>query len=309
MRLRVDGVVDMPANAWLGGKDSRHRRSGRYLSFMFSPVLSLRSLSVSVPAGRAVYFISDVHLGYGDPAVDRAREDLLLNVMHRLLVDVGHLFIVGDLFDVWFDYKKVIPRTHLRTLHALQTLRNADIPITYLMGNHDFGHDSYFREELGIAIDGGDVVASIGSKRFYISHGDGKAHNDTGYLILRSVLRNRAAQAVYRWLHPNLGITLASRTSEGSRDYTSDKDYGSVDGLKDFGALKLHEGFDVVVMGHRHQPVFAPLKGGLYVNLGHWLGSEPTFGRYDPLRGEMGLFLARPFAESGALIPYGSDRA
>lgn len=275
---------------------------------MFSPVLSLRPLSVSVPAGRAVYFVSDVHLGYGDPTVDRAREDLFLNVLHRLLVDVGHLFIVGDLFDVWFDYKKVIPRTHLRTLHTLQTLRNADIPITYLMGNHDFGHDSYFRDELGIAIDGGDVDATIGDKRFYISHGDGKAHNDTGYLILRSVLRNRAAQAVYRWLHPNLGITLASRTSEGSRDHTSDKDYGSIDGLKDFGAVKLQEGYDVVVMGHRHQPVFAPVPDGLYVNLGHWLGSEPTFGRFDPVRGEMGLFLARPFAESGALIPYGSDR-
>ncbi len=301
----------MPANAWLGGKDSRPRRFGRYLSLMFSPVLSLRSLSVSVPAGRAVYFVSDVHLGYGARIVDRAREDLLLNVMHRLLVDVGHLFIVGDLFDVWFDYKRVIPRTHLRTLHALQTLRNAGVPITYLMGNHDFGHHSYFSDELGIAVDGGDIDATIGEKRFYISHGDGKAHNDMGYLILRSVLRNRAAQTVYRWLHPNLGITLASRTSEGSRDYTSDKDYGSIDGLKDFGMKKLREGgYDVVVMGHRHQPVFAPCEDGrLYVNLGHWLGSEPTFGRYDPLGGEMGLFLARPFAESGALIPYESDRA
>ncbi|MDZ4745013.1 MAG: UDP-2,3-diacylglucosamine diphosphatase [bacterium] len=304
MRLRVDGVVDMPANAWLGGKDSRHRHSGRYLSFMFSPVLSLRSLSVDVPAGRAVYFISDVHLGYGDRAEDRAREDLLVNLMHRLVVDVAHLFIVGDLFDVWFDYKKVIPRTHVRTLSALQALRQAEIPVTYLMGNHDFGHHTYFRDELGIAIDDGDIDATIGNKRFYISHGDGKAHNDGGYLVLRSVLRSRAAQAVYRWMHPNLGISLASRTSEGSRDYTSEKDYGSVDGLKNFGIAKLGEGYDVVVMGHRHQPVFEPVKHGLYVNLGHWLGSEPTFGRYDPLRGGMGLFLTHPFAESGALIPY-----
>jgi len=190
----------------------------------------------------------------------------------------------------------------------LKSFRDADMPVTYLMGNHDFGHHTFFRDELGIPIDEGDVDAHIGEKRFYISHGDGKAHNDTGYLVLRSVLRNRAAQAVYRWLHPNLGISLASRTSEGSRDYTADKDYGSVDGLRDFGAQKLREGFDVVVMGHRHQPVFAPVDEGLYVNLGHWIGSEPTFGRFDPVGGEMGLFLAHPFAESGTLIPYGSDQ-
>lgn len=271
---------------------------------MFSPVLSLRSISISVPAGRSVYFVSDVHLGYGDRAQDRAREELLLQVLRRMASDIGHLFIVGDLFDVWFDYKKVIPRTHIRTLSALHDLQEAGVQITYLMGNHDFGHHSYFRDELGIAIDSGDVEATIGDKRFYISHGDGKAHNDNGYLLLRSVLRSRTAQTVYRWLHPNLGISLASRTSEGSRDYTTERDYGHVDGLKNFGSVKLRDGYDIVVMGHRHQPVFEHVDHGLYVNLGHWLGSDPTFGRFDPVRGEMGLFMARPFADSGALIPY-----
>lgn len=278
---------------WEQRKDSRPQDSRRYLSVMFSPVVSLRTLKVAVPDGREVVFLSDVHLGYGTAEQNKRREDQLLSVLESIQATCCHLFIVGDLFDYWFDYRRVVPRQFVRTLASLHRLRAQGMPITYLMGNHDFGHYTYFRDELGIEVEAGDLDVDLGGIRCYVSHGDGKAANDTGYLILRSVLRNRLAQALYRWIHPDLGIALASGTSHGSRDYTSDKDYGPTDGLRLFAEQRLQEGYHIVVMGHRHHATHEQMHGGHYVNLGHWLGTDPTYAVYRPSHG---IHLVRPDA-------------
>ncbi len=248
---------------------------------MFSPVVSLRQLRVEVASTQRVVFLSDVHLGLGSAADNRIREDALIALLRGLPGNTAHLFIVGDLFDYWFDYRHVVPRKHVRTLAALAELLDNHVPITYLMGNHDFGHHTYFKEELGIEVERGDLDVMIADKRFYISHGDGKAANDKGYLLLRAVLRNRMAQRMYRWLHPDLGIGLASRTSHGSRAYTDARDYG-LDGLKHFAEARIAEGYDVVVMGHRHRATVVHIQQGLYINLGDWLGSTITYGEYAP---------------------------
>lgn len=237
--------------------------------------------SITVPPNRRVYFISDVHLGYGSRAEDRERERFLVALLERLAVDAEHLFIVGDLFDAWFDYRHVIPNGHVRTLATLASMRESGLPITYLMGNHDFAHYRYFRDYLDIPIVDTDVEVTINGTRFYLAHGDGKAFNDKGYLVLRSVLRNRLAQTLYRLVHPDVGIWLASRTSHGSRDYTSARDFGAEDGLRAFAIHTLASGYDVVVMGHRHRVHVEDVAGGQYVNLGHWLCAEPTFGLFE----------------------------
>lgn len=262
---------------------------------MLQTVVSITSLEVDVRRGPEVYFISDVHLGFGRAEQDKERERLLLRLLERIGRDGAHLFIVGDLFDYWFDYRTVVPRRHVRTLAALHDLHDAGLPMTYLMGNHDFGHYTYFRDELGQDVVAGDVETTIGTTRFYISHGDGKAYNDTGYLVLRSVLRNGFAQWVYRKLHPDIGIGLAAGTSEGSREYTERKEYGGADGIRDFAVAKLAEGFDVVVMGHRHVATEERTPNGLYVNLGHWLGPEPTFGIFTTASSTMRLLAVRSF--------------
>ncbi len=252
---------------------------------MLNPVVSVRSLSLDVPDGKVVTFISDVHLGLGDRATDQRREQHLVSLLRSAATRSAHIVIVGDLFDLWFDYSSVIPRWHVRTLAALAECRDAGVPISYLIGNHDFGHHTYFRDELGIKVDLGDVDLTIGSTRLYISHGDGKAHNDTGYLMLRGILRNRVAQLLYRWIHPDLGIGLASATSRTSRDHTSAKDYGPHDGLRDFAAQQTARGYDYVVMGHRHRATVETVGSGTYINLGHWLGEQATYGEYDPRSG------------------------
>ena len=115
------------------------------------------------------------------------------------------------------------------------------------------------------------IERTIEGKKFYIHHGDGLAYNDTGYRILKKILRNRVAQFLYKWIHPDIGLWLAKSSSSKSRDYTSQKDYSEKDGLKDEAFKKISEGFDFVIMGHRHRPFFQKDEKGVYVNLGDWM--------------------------------------
>ena len=232
------------------------------------------------------YFISDCHLGYGnDRDADRERERRLLAVLERIETEAMSgeaisLYIVGDLFDSWFEYRQVIPRRHIRVLAALAKIREL-IPVEYLMGNHDFGHRNYFQRELNIPIHSGDLEPVLFGKKFYIAHGDGKALNDTGYIILRSILRNKFLLWCYSWLHPDIGVTIAEKMSGSSRAYTDQRDVlQQQDGLRIFAEKKITEGFDYVVMGHRHKPEITPIGNGFYINLGDWL-KHFSYGVFD----------------------------
>jgi UDP-2,3-diacylglucosamine hydrolase len=233
------------------------------------------------------YFISDCHLGYGsDRDADRARERRLLVVLEKIVDEAksgnaAGLFIVGDLFDSWFEYRQVIPKRHVRTIAMLAKIREY-IPVEYLMGNHDFGHKDYFEKELNIPIHSGDIEKVLNGKRLYIAHGDGKALNDTGYIILRSILRNKFLLWCYSWIHPDIGIWIAERMSGGSRAYTDNRDaLQKQDGLRIYAGKKIAEGFDYVIMGHRHKAEMIDIEGkGTYINLGDWLKSY-TYGVFD----------------------------
>lgn len=227
-----------------------------------------------------IYFVSDLHLGLGSRTEDKARERDFLRFLRAIRSDCETLFILGDLFDYWFEYNTVIPKFHIRTLAELALMRDEGISIYYIMGNHDFGHKNYFEEELDIPIYKNDLEITLHGKRFYLAHGDGKAYNDTGYLILRSILRNPFCQWLYKWIHPDIGIPLASSSSHASRDYTGEKNYGKRDGLRDFAEKRIEAGADFVLMGHRHKPHIEKMGAGFYVNLGDLL-SNRTLGIFD----------------------------
>lgn len=231
-----------------------------------------------------VYFISDVHLGLGTLAESREREHLLLRFLDVCQRDANTLVIVGDLFDYWFEYTTVIPRPFFRVLSKLEQMRQSGVTIEYLMGNHDFGHQTFFEEELQIPIHKNDIERVYYGKKFYLAHGDGKVLNDTGYLLLRPVLRNRMSIKLFQWLHPDIGIRLASGTSTTSRAHTDKRPVGNRDGLAEFAQQKIGEGFDYVVMGHVHSPLVRDFTldghSGTYLNLGEWLRHK-TFARFD----------------------------
>jgi len=218
-----------------------------------------------------VYFFSDVHLGLGSREQDRLKEDRVLEFLAMVGKDADELYIVGDLFDAWIEYKSVIPKGHHRLFTKLEELTRKGITVHFLVGNHDFWIRDFFTTELGIKTYLHPIETIIDGKRFYIHHGDGLALNDTGYLILKKVLRNPVAIFLYRWVHPDIGYGLARSTSKNSRSHTATKDYGERDGMIAAATKKISEGFDAVIMGHRHNPVRQEIGNGVYINLGDWM--------------------------------------
>jgi UDP-2,3-diacylglucosamine hydrolase len=226
-----------------------------------------------------IYFFSDVHLGLFPREEDKKREQKLLDFFDRIKVDCTKLIIVGDLFDYWFEYKTVIPKYFFRTITKLFELRKQGIEIEYIMGNHDFGHKDFFEKELDIKIHKDDIEREFDGKKFYISHGDGKSNKDTGYKILKKILRAPLSLYLFLKLHPDFGIGIASGSSQKSRVYTDKKNYGKTDGMRDFAFKKIEEGFDFVIMGHRHKAEVTNHKNGTYINLGEWI-NKPHYGTF-----------------------------
>ena len=225
-------------------------------------------------------FISDIHLGLQSKEVEEEKEKLLVKFLEFAKSNCDELFIVGDLFDFWFEYKRVYQKGYFRTLTALKNLTDKGIKVHYFIGNHDFLHRDFFEKEIGAVMYKDAVSFSLIEKKFFIGHGDGMVENDLGYKILKWVLRNRVTQWMYSMLHPDFGIWLASRTSKSSREYTTKKDYGEVDGLFEAAKKKIDQGFDYVIFGHLHKKVFENYNNGSYINLGSWL-DEPCYGIFN----------------------------
>lgn len=232
------------------------------------------------------YFISDVHLGLQDWETEKKKERLLVKFLQHCAADAAELYIVGDLYDYWFEYRRVYQKGFFRTLTALQDLVEKGVAVHYLIGNHDFMHRDFFEKEIGAYLYGDPITRVLDGRKFFIAHGDGLVVNDLGYNILKKILRNKFLQWLYSFVHPDLGITIASGTSKKSRNYTTKKDYGEEDGLFDAAKKKLDAGFDYVIMGHLHTRHHKKMGGGEYINLGSWLNS-PCYGVYSQSKFEI----------------------
>ena len=226
---------------------------------------------------KVYFFISDIHLGLQEKAQEEAKEKKLVNFLKFAESNCDELFIIGDLFDYWFEYKRVYQKGFYRTLAALKDLSEKGIKLHYFIGNHDFLHRDFFEKEFGAIMYHDGLSIELNSKKFFIAHGDGMVSNDTGYNILKWILRNNFFQWLYSLLHPDLGISIASRTSRSSRTYTDKKDFGEVDGLFKSAKKKIDEGFDYVLFGHLHKRIRETYKQGNYINFGSWL-DRPCYG-------------------------------
>ena len=226
------------------------------------------------------FFISDQHLGLQSKEIEDKKERLLVKFLKYTEDNCDELFILGDLFDYWFEYKRVYQKGYFRTLTALKDVAEKGIQIHYFIGNHDFLHQDFFTTEFGILMHEDPISVMLNNKKFYIGHGDGLVKNDVGYRILKAVLRNKVIQRLYSLLHPDLGIAIASKTSKSSREYTKNKDYGEIDGMLTAAKQKIDEGFDYVIFGHTHQRSVQKFNGGSYINLGSWIDA-PCYGKFD----------------------------
>jgi len=202
-------------------------------------------------AGRVV-FLSDSHLGAEPLALEAAREARLHSFLARLPGWASSLFIVGDLFDFWFEYRTALPRRHFPTLAALQRVRDAGVAITYLNGNHDFWLGQFLGETLGIRTVDGAVTVEEQGRRLWVHHGDGLVGGDLGYRILKRVIRSPAAIALYRVLHPDIGWWLAHRVSRWSRVSREDRPPDTDRLWREIAEPRFAAGFDTVMVGHFH---------------------------------------------------------
>ncbi|MGH7469589.1 MAG: UDP-2,3-diacylglucosamine diphosphatase [Longimicrobiales bacterium] len=216
------------------------------------------------------YIASDAHLG----AVPDVRERAFLQFLNHAGANAGTLLINGDLFDFWFEYGAVIPGKHFRVLAALAALVDAGIQVTLMGGNHDAWGGRFLREEVGVAFHTGILRTSLAGKPALVAHGDGLGKGDLRYRALKSVVRNRAVIGLFRAIHPEIGLRIATALSRTETRQDDAVLRGRAHFLEHWGKSRLDEDPSLhwVVCGHAHLPACVPLGNGrFYLNAGDWI--------------------------------------
>lgn len=242
--------------------------------------------NIELPAGKKVYFASDNHLGAPTMKESRVRELKFVRWLDTVKKDAGVIFLMGDLFDFWFEYKTVIPKGFTRTLGKLAELSDAGIQIHYFVGNHDLWMNGYFEEELNIPVYHKPQQYTINGTSFFIGHGDGLGPDDKGFKRMKKVFTNPVAKWFFKWLHPDLGVRLAKHLSVSNKLISGDDDAKFLGNDKEWLVLyakrKLEsQHFDHFIFGHRHLPLEIELnKDSMYTNLGDWI-KYYTYAEFD----------------------------
>ncbi|WP_424370203.1 UDP-2,3-diacylglucosamine diphosphatase [Muriicola sp.] len=241
---------------------------------------------ILVPPGKKIYFASDNHLGAPTREESAERERIFVSWLKHVKKDAAAIFLLGDLFDFWFEYKTVVPKGFVRTLGTLAEITDSGIPVYFFNGNHDLWMNGYFEEELGIPVFHQPEQFEINSKRLFIGHGDGLGPNDKGYKRMKKVFTNPLAKWFFRWLHPDWGVRLAQYFSVKNKLISGEEDREFLgeenEWLVQYAKRKLSQDhYDYFVFGHRHLPLEIPLQeDSVYFNLGDWI-SHYTYGVLD----------------------------
>ncbi len=247
---------------------------------------------IEIGKGKKVYFASDNHLGAPTPAASRPREKKFVAWLDSVKEDAAAIFLLGDLFDFWFEYKTVIPKGFTRTLGKLAEIADSGIPIFYFVGNHDLWMNGYFEEELGISVYHKpqeftfEMVAERSRSTFFIGHGDGLGPGDKGYKRMKKVFISPLFKWIFKWGHPDIGMRIAQYFSVKNKLISGDDDATFLgednEWLAIYSKRKLQEKHrDYFVFGHRHLPLEIELnQSSKYINLGDWI-QYYTYGVFD----------------------------
>lgn len=223
-----------------------------------------------------IYFASDFHLGVPNYDESRIRERIIVDWLDMAAKDAEHIYLVGDIFDFWFEYKHVVPKGYIRLFGKLAELRHRGIPVTVFRGNHDMWMFGYFERELGIPVISDELEVTHHGRKFFIHHGDGLGPGDASYKLLRKIFRNRFCQRLFAALHPSWGFGLAKYFSSKSRIANHGKDdqfEEEKEWLIQFCKNKIRSSeYDYMVFGHRHLPLDIKItEQTRYINLGEWV--------------------------------------
>jgi len=233
-----------------------------------------------------VYFASDFHLGIDVKYTSSEREKQIVAWLDSIKSDAKTLYLVGDLFDFWFEYSQAVPRGYVRLLGKLAGLSDDGVDLHIFTGNHDMWMFDYLEKELNATIHRAPVQHEIGGKRFFIGHGDGLGPGDHGYKLIKKIFASGLCQWLFARLHPNFGIWLANRLSRWSRS-TTKKEHEYFGDENEWLLSYCNEkskaiNADYFIFGHRHLPIDKVLNNGTsrYINLGEWMNFN-SYGVFD----------------------------
>ena len=265
---------------------SNQKLSERTLLKLFIFVKILGLISINISEHKKVYFASDQHLGAPTPEASFPREQKFVNWLNHIKDDAEALFLLGDLFDFWFEYSTVVPKGFVRVLGKLAELRDSGIPIYFFVGNHDLWMKDYFEKELSISVFHKPQEFKLNTKLFLIGHGDGLGPHDKGYKRMKKIFTFPLFKWMFKWLHPDLGVRLGQYMSVKNKLISGDEDAKFLgednEWLVQYCKRKLEiKHYDYFVFGHRHLPLDIKLSDNSnYINLGDWINYY-TFGVFD----------------------------
>jgi len=238
-----------------------------------------------MPERNKIYFVSDFHLGTPSYTDTREREQRILNWLDMVKANATELFLVGDVFDFWFEYATVVPKGYIRFLGKLAELADAGVKLWFFKGNHDMWVFSYFEQELNATIIDNEMIIERNGKKFFIHHGDGLAAGDHSYKLLKKVFRSNTCQWLFARIHPNLGVGIAnywSRHSRKSNQKKKDPRPAEAEWLVAYCRNHLDREYDYMIFGHSHLPVDYRLNDKTrYINLGEWLMYDYSYAVFD----------------------------
>lgn len=232
---------------------------------------------MQIPSGKKLYFLSDFHLGAPDAATSLQREKIIVSFLDEIKSDAFAVFIVGDVFDFWYEYKKVVPKGYVRLLGKLAELTDSGIVIHFFVGNHDMWMRSYFQTQLNISVYFEQKDFNFNNKQFHVAHGDGLGPGDHKYKALKKVFRNPVCQWLFGVLPPAVGIGVADYFSRRSRAQTGSTEETFLGEEKEWLIIYSKEVLkqkkvDYFVFGHRHLPIdYRLTTESRYINLGDWI--------------------------------------
>ncbi|SDG79695.1 UDP-2,3-diacylglucosamine hydrolase [Winogradskyella thalassocola] len=241
---------------------------------------------IHIADGKKIYFASDNHLGAPTSEASRPREKKFVAWLDEIKHDAAAIFLMGDLFDFWFEYKTVVPKGFTRTLGKLAEISDSGIPIHYFVGNHDLWMNGYFEEELGIPVYHKPEEFTFNDTSVFIGHGDGLGPGDKGYKRMKKVFTSPFFQWLFKWMHPDIGVKIGQYMSVKNKMISGDDDAKFLGEDNEWLAVyckrKLEDKHrDYFVFGHRHLPLEIDLnETSKYINLGDWI-QYYTYGVFD----------------------------
>lgn len=232
---------------------------------------------MQLPPDKKIYFLSDFHLGAPDAASSRTRELKIIQFLEEIRKDAAAVFLVGDMFDFWYEYRKVVPKGYVRLLGKLAELSDQKIPLHFFVGNHDMWMKNYFTQEMNMQVYFEPHDFLFNGEKFLVGHGDGLGPGDHGYKMIKKLFRNPAANWAFGVLPPWIGIGVANFFSRKSRQNTGNHEEVFLGEDKEWlitycREILKNKHYDYFIFGHRHLPIdFRLNENSRYVNLGDWI--------------------------------------